>query len=128
MAVIGFSSKPNEIWCVAGWAFRQVLDDIMSQCPEDLEMANEFDEAKSYSSLSINLLEPKLAARVISAIQQVVAGILSGEIRSGIHGQPYGDPITVEQYREGLRQLLETLSAAEIKRKDYNSNFDALKQ
>ena len=109
MAVIGFSDRPEEIWCVAGWAFRQVLDDVISQYPEDAEMADAFDQSKTYSGLSIDLLEPKLAARVTNAIRQVATGILSGAIRSGLHDQPYGDARTIEQYREGLQQLLETL-------------------
>jgi len=111
MAVIGFSDKPEEIWCVAGWAFRQVLDDIISQYLEDLEMSDEFAKSKTYSGLSIDLLEPDLAARVTNAIWKVATGILSRAIRSGIHDQPYGDARTVEQYREGLQELLAAFPA-----------------
>jgi hypothetical protein len=109
MAVIGFSDKPEEIWCVAGWVFRQVLDDVISQYPEDLVMASEFVLAKTQSGLHVDSLEPELAARVASAIRKVATGVLSGAIRSGIHDQPYGDARTVEQYRKGLHQLLEAL-------------------
>lgn len=109
MAVIGFSDKPEEVWCVAGWAFRQVLDDVISQYPGDIEMADEFAQSKTYSGLSVDLLEPELAARATNAIRQVATGILSGAIRSGIHDQPYGDAMTVEQYREGLQELLEAI-------------------
>ncbi len=109
MAVIGFSDKPEEIWCVAGWAFRQVLDDVISQYPGDSEMADEIAQSKAYSGLSVDLLEPELAARITSAIMRVTTDVLSGAIRSGIHDQPYGDAKTVEQYREGLQQLLEAI-------------------
>jgi hypothetical protein len=109
MAVIGFSDKPEEIWCVAGWAFRQVLDDIISQHPEDSEMADAFFLSETQSGLHIDLLKPELAARVTNAIKQVATGILSGAIRSGIHDQPYGDTTTVEQYQSALRLLLETI-------------------
>jgi hypothetical protein len=109
MAVIGFSDKPEEIWCVAGWAFRQVLHDVISQYPEDSEMAYEFTLAEANSGLSVDLLESELKTRVTNAIRQVALGILSGVIQSGIHDQPYGDATTVEQYREGLRQLLEVI-------------------
>lgn len=112
MAVIGFSDRPEEIWCVAGWAFRQVLDDVISQYPEDSEMADEFALSKTQSGLSIDLLEPELAARITNAIRQVATGVLSGAIRSGIVDQSYGDAKTVEQYREGLQQLLEVMSSA----------------
>jgi hypothetical protein len=109
MAVIGFSDKPDEIWCVAGWAFRQVLHDVISQYPEDSEMADEFAVAETYSGLSVDLLKPELAAKVTNAIRQVTTGILCGAIRSGIYDQSYGDARTVEQYREGLRRLLEAI-------------------
>jgi|GEM_PF-3080868 len=112
MAVIGFSDKPEEIWCVAGWAFRQVLDDVISQYPEDSEMADAFARSKTYSGLNVDSLEPELAAKVTNAIWQVATGILSGAIRSGIYDQTYGDARTVEQYREGLQQLLEAFPAA----------------
>jgi hypothetical protein len=111
MAVIGFSNNPDEIWYRPGWAFRQVLDDVMSQYPEDSEMADEFDLAKIYKALNIDLMEPEFAARVTIAIRQVVTGILSGAIRSGIYDQPYGDEVTVEQYLRGLQELLEILEA-----------------
>ncbi|MEK6288886.1 MAG: hypothetical protein AABO57_24470 [Acidobacteriota bacterium] len=112
MAVIGFSDRPEEIWCVAGWAFRQVLDDVISQYPEDSEMADEFALSKTQSGLSIDLLGLELAVRVTNAIRQVATGILSGAIRSGIVDQSYGDAKTVEQYQEGLQQLLEAIPSA----------------
>lgn len=115
MAVIGFSDKPEEIWCVAGWAFRQVLDDVISQHPKDAEMADEFFHSKTYSGLSVDQLKPELAARVTNAIRQVATGILSRKIKSGITDQPYGDAMTVEQYREGLQKLLEVIPHSDEK-------------
>jgi hypothetical protein len=114
MAVIGFSDRPEEIWCVAGWAFRQVLGDVLSQYTEDSEMADEFTIAETQSGLHIDLLEPEFADRVTNAIRHVATGILSGAIRSGIHDQPYGDAMTIDQYRKGLQQLLEILPSPRI--------------
>ncbi len=111
MAVIGFSDKPEKIWCVAGWAFRQILDHVVAQYPANLEFAQEFEKSKTYSGLSIDLLAPELASRITRAIRSVAAGILAGDIRAGIHDQRYGDAATVEQYREALRQLLEVVPA-----------------
>jgi hypothetical protein len=109
MGVIAVSDERDEIWCVAGWAFRQVLDDAASQYPDDSEMAAAFAMAKTQSGLHIDTLPAALADRVTAAIRQVTTGILSGAVRSGILDQPYGDAATVEQYRVGLRELLETL-------------------
>jgi hypothetical protein len=118
MAVISFSeNKPEETWCVAGWAFRQVLDDIISQHPSDLKMAEKFDQSKTHGGLIIYLLEPEFAARITNAIRHVATGILSGAIPSGIVNQPYGDAKTIEQYREGLQQLLEAIPYPEYRLK-----------
>jgi hypothetical protein len=109
MAVIGFSERPEEQWVVAAWAFRQVLDDTMSQHPEDSGLADKFAQSKTHGGLVVHLLDPELAARITSAIRQVVTGILSGTIRSGILDQPYGNARTVEQYRQALRELQESI-------------------
>ena len=105
MAVISFSVKPENIWCVAGWAFRQVLDDVISQYPEDAEMAIELNRARELKGLIIDGLSPDFETLVTSAIKHVVTGILSGAIRSGIVDQPYGHARTVKQYLEGLQEL-----------------------
>jgi hypothetical protein len=57
----------------------------------------------------IYLLPPDLAARITKAIRVVAAGTLSGEIRSGIVDQPYGDAQTVKQYNIGLKEWLEAV-------------------
>ncbi len=112
MGSIAFSKKTEESWTVAGWAIRQILDDVGSQYSEDAEMLEEFEAAKAIDGFMIYLLRPELAARVTRAIQEVANGILSGTIRSGIVDKPYGDERTVEQYRGGLQQLLESIPPA----------------
>lgn len=86
-----------------------MLDDVVSQYPDDAEMADKFEQSKTYSGLILYMLPPEFAARTTNAIRQVATGILRGAIRSGIHDQPYGDAMTVEQYREGLQELLEAM-------------------
>jgi hypothetical protein len=81
MGAIAFSTKPEESWVVAGWAFRQVLDDTASQHPKDSEMAERFAEAKAIGGLMVYMLEPYFATRVTNAIRDVATGILSGNIR-----------------------------------------------
>jgi hypothetical protein len=46
---IAFSTKPEKSWVVAGWAFRQILDDTIRQYPADYEIAQEFEQAKAIS-------------------------------------------------------------------------------
>src|SRR5262245_38874948 len=63
MAVISFSDRPDEIWCVAGWPFRQVLNDVMSKYPDDAEMADAFDHADALSGLIVDMLGRPLRAQ-----------------------------------------------------------------
>ncbi len=112
MGAIAFSTNPEETWAVAGWALRQVLDDTVSQHPDDSEMATEFEAAKAIDGLMVHSLRPDLAARVTKAIRDVATGILSGHIRSQIVDQSYGDERTVLQYREGLQELLKAIPSA----------------
>jgi hypothetical protein len=114
MGAIAFSTKPEESWVVAGWAFRQILDDIAAQHPDDSEIAGKFEEAKALSGLMVYRLHPDLAARVTTAIKDVAKGILSGAIRSGMVDKPYGDERTVAEYRKGLQQLLEAIPSQGI--------------
>jgi hypothetical protein len=107
--VISFSDKPEEIWMVAGWAFRQVLDDIVTHFPSDSQLRAELEQAEALSGLSVDSLPHDFADRVTSAIRHVVRGILEGTIQSGIVGKPYGTAETIEQYREALRELLNVM-------------------
>jgi len=106
MAVIGFSDRPEDIWCVAGWAFRQVLDDTIARHPEDSELAREFEVAKALSGLHIDSLKPDIAVRVTNAISHTVTEILSGAFRSGIYEQSYSDAQSIEGYRNAVQELL----------------------
>ncbi|HEV2963558.1 MAG TPA: hypothetical protein VG649_17155 [Candidatus Angelobacter sp.] len=109
MAVIGFSGKPEHNWIVARWVYRQILEDVISHCPEDSEIADKAANSLETDGLLIEFLEPSLAARITNAVRQVVAGILSGAIRSGIHDQSYGDADRVREYRKALQELLEAI-------------------
>jgi len=102
LATIAWSDDPDEIWQVAGWVFRLVLDDIMAQYPDDLEMVAELADLRDIKGLSIDLLEPELAARVTEAIWDVATGILSGSVRSI---SVNSDSMTIAQYRSALRDL-----------------------
>ena len=113
MASIAFSKHPQGSWVVAGWILRQVLDDVASQHPDDLEMLAEFAYAKESSGISVYSLEPRLAARITSAIRETVTGILAGTVQSGIQDQPFGDARTLQQYCEALQELQQIIPSAD---------------
>ena len=106
MAVIGFKDKHS--WVVAGWAYRQALEDIISHC-EDSKVAAILKIQIETDGIIVDFLEPELSARVTQAIKQVAEGILSGAIRSSIYDKSYGDEHRVREYVKGLQELLQTI-------------------
>jgi len=108
MAVISFSRQPEHIWCVAGWAFRQVLEDVKAHT-QDPELRERLDAASETKYLLVEHLTPESAHQTTEAIREVVQGILSGEVRSSIFDQPDTPQEVLDQYQEGLSMLLKAI-------------------
>ena len=98
---------------VAGWAYRQVLEDVVLHNQNDHELVRILTEKMEADSLLMEFQSPEIAVRITGAIKKVVEGILSGVMRSGLEGKPSGTPYTVQQYREGLQELLELIPSGE---------------
>ena len=111
MGVIALSEEPEQYWQAAGWAFRQVLDDVARLHPDDLDLQKACDQAKVYDSLSVYALPQELAERTVEHLKQVAEGVLAGTIQSGITTQSYGNSDTQGEYKSGLQQLLLVLCA-----------------
>jgi hypothetical protein len=105
-------NRPEQTWLASGWAYRQVLDDILNQHPGDSEMVAKLTLSKDYPGLTLRTLNPKLAARIKTAIEQIASGIPTGTMRSGILDMPFGDKSSVEGCHEALQQLLKYIAAA----------------
>jgi hypothetical protein len=114
MGAIALSKEPQDAWVVAGWAFRQILDDTITQFPNDRELIEQFQKAKALSGLMVYMLRPELAIRVKTAVRYVARGIISGDIRSGLIHRPYSNEITVDEYNNALRSLLHCIEASDI--------------
>src|ERR1700682_2535334 len=107
MAVISFSEKSSDAaWVVAGWAFRQLLADVMMLHPDDPEMTAMFDLAEAVGYLRIGCRELELERKGTAAMKEVAAGILAETIRSGIVDRFHDEQLT-QEYLKGLRMLLE---------------------
>jgi hypothetical protein len=105
MPDICFSEEENGAWVVAGWAFRQLLDDVARQYPDQTDVQAEVTRAKEVGYLHVDSLEGALSAKMTDAIRDVAAGILSGTIPSGLIEQ-HGDDPTAQEYKKGLQMLL----------------------
>jgi len=114
--VISFSEKSSDAaWVVAGWAFRQVLVDVMTVHRDDDEMLAMFDQAEAVGYLFLDSTETALTMRAVAAIKEVATGILAGKIRSGIGElvERVDEPGLTEEYFKGLRDLLGAVEAGE---------------
>ena len=103
--VVSLSSSPEDIWLVAGWAFRQLLDDVRREYANDPEIVAQLESAEIHNGLMIESLDPSSADRMTGALRKVIDGILNQTIPSGIAEQRYGDRVTVEQYFKALKEL-----------------------
>jgi hypothetical protein len=110
MATIGWRKKPADAWVVAGWAFRQVLEDVRSQYPTDADMISELELARDLKYLFIDSFGPDLAKRLASAIRETATGIHSGKIRSGILDKPGFNANDIAEYRDSMRELAVVVS------------------
>ena len=113
MAVISFSENADQIWKVARWAFRQLLADVSAQYPDDLEMAQLFEQAIALDGLILEQLDSPTSERIARALRRVVNGVLDGSIPSGVSDR-YPDQNTLADYREGLEMLGAVLDAASV--------------
>lgn len=112
MAVISFSEGSSDAaWVVAGWAFRQVLADVIVLHPDDPEMAAIFDRAEAVGYLRIGCFDKPLAIRLTAAIIGTANWILANEIRSGIV-ERFQDEEATREYLKGLRMLLDAVRVA----------------
>jgi hypothetical protein len=113
--VIAFSDEPEESWVMAGWVFRQVLEDVASQHSADTEMLAKFEVAEAIGGLHVRTMESQLKVRTTNAIKETVSDILSGKKLSGIRQKPYGDQRKIDQYHSALQELMETIHRFEAK-------------
>ena len=109
MAVIGWHNEPDS-WVVAGWAFRQILEDVLSQRSTDPEMISELERARDLKYLFIDSFNGELANRLADAIRDTASGIHSGKIRSGLLDKPYGTANAIAEYRNSMQELVAVIS------------------
>jgi len=113
MAVIAFvENSADAAWVVAGWAFRQILADVIMVHRHDAEMAAIFDRAEAVGYLRIGCLDGPLATKLTAALRETAAGILAGGISSGVV-ERFHDEEATQEYLRGLRMLLDAARIGE---------------
>src|SRR5947209_2861375 len=109
MAMIGFSERAEHKWFVARWAYRQILEDVISNYPNDHELLELLGREIETDGLLTKFIEHDLAIRIAKAVQEVAVGTLSGTIRSGLHDKIPADDFRQNEYRKALQELLEAI-------------------
>ena len=106
MARVGWLNKPDHVWVVSSWTFRQLLEDVLTSYPDDPEMVSEFKIASGVKHLYLDSFHPDLAGRLIEAIRETASAIASGRIPTRLAAKPYGTSSIVAEYRQSLERLV----------------------
>ncbi len=108
---IGWLNQPEKSWVVSSWTFRQLLEDVLTQCPDDADLTREFKTASQTKHLILDSFDPELTTRMIEAIRDTASAISSGRIETRLALKPYGTAEIVAEYRQSLEKLVALLGS-----------------
>ena len=108
---IGWAKKPESAWVVSSWTFRQLLEDVLFQYPNDPELASKLKTASHAKCLFLDSFHPELTTRVTEAIRETASAICSGRIETSLVLKPYGTADIVSEYRRSLEKLVALLGS-----------------
>jgi hypothetical protein len=111
MAGISFGDKPDTVWIVAGWAFRQTLQDLRAYAQGSAAFLGALASAEHLGFLDVETQESRLRDEMTHAIGTMCRDILDGTATSGIE-RSFPDSKTQNAYREGIQMLLSALQAS----------------
>jgi len=73
---MSFGSSDESTWIVAGWAFRQVVDDLKSGFDLSRPLAEVIENAEHLHFLQVDALPEPLKRELVSALTSMGRGIL----------------------------------------------------
>lgn len=111
MARIGWLHKEGPAWVVSSWTFRQLLEDVIAQHPDDPELHIELKAASATKTILLDSFHPDLSRRLAEAIRHTASDIWSGELQSSLSRKPYGSDGLVAEYRHALERLVAVVGA-----------------
>jgi hypothetical protein len=112
MAGISFGEKAESDWMVAGWAFRQVLDDLERYITWDSRLTAQLSEARHIGFLSVSGLHCDLQILARNALRSMCADIIEGRYSSSVESV-HSDSETQKLYAESIRMLLSAIENAD---------------
>lgn len=115
MAGIAFSDTPETVWIVAGWAYRQFLQDLRIHSGCNPPVLDVLVGATNVGFLDLSLLREPLRREVASAIETVCRCILDGSCLPSFDAQ-MADRDTEREYKKAMAMLLCALDASRDRR------------
>jgi hypothetical protein len=96
---------------VSSWTFRQLLEDVIAQHPDDSELHTELKAASVTKTILLDGFHPDFSQRLADAIRETAAAISSGEVQTSLTRKPYGTDGLVTEYRHALEKLVAVVGA-----------------
>jgi hypothetical protein len=106
MVIIKFTSGTD--WYKANWVFRQIVNDVIAQSPDDVEVSFIMKQGQSYGLLSLDKLDSTVASKVVQAIRKVAEETLAGNI-PGWKGTKPDDAKGQQMYLRSIAELLDLI-------------------
>jgi hypothetical protein len=106
--VIAYGNSPEQVWLVAGWAFRAFLDDLSCADPTDAKYSGAIRQAEALNGLHINLLakdDSELAKKLMKNIEQVASETLRNESDTRLNWNRGLDAEGQRMYLESIKEL-----------------------
>src|SRR5688572_2482544 len=82
MAGISFGDKIDSVWIVAGWAFRQALEDLTPHAGGDTVFLDALTGAGHIGFLDVQSLQDPVRVEMTRAVEAMCRGILDGSCPS----------------------------------------------
>jgi hypothetical protein len=112
----GFSFGPNreEVWIVAGWAFRGVLRPLRNFAEKDGAFVEALDFAEHLQFLDVASLEPELQMKMLRALRSICNKSLENSVTFE-EFLPCLDAHTKSAFIEGIRMLQNAMDSFEAR-------------
>lgn len=110
MARIGWLQNEGA-WVVSSWTFRQLLEDVIAQHPDDPELHFELKTASGTKTIILDSFHPELSQRLAEAIRETASGICTGQQQTTLSRKLYGTDGLVAEYRHSLEKLVAVVGA-----------------
>jgi len=102
--VISIGESEEDVWLVAGWAYRGVLDHLREAVKGQADLEQAIGKAEIFQALSFDRLEPGIADRLARALLCIIDEIVAGMRQVQVDGRIL-DETRQTQFREAAAEL-----------------------